>query len=912
MTNALNHIIYGKPFVSGQPEDDFDTLALSSDLTEEEIFSWRSVVSIAPLAIPSASESQSLGVFSGPGDDYTMARAHNQNGDADLPVYQYIRLPRDLWRGLAGNLDSLVEIVESPIPPYSVTHASIPPLELSSPRTATLKTRLSRIEAALEQVGTGGFTTLLILLDAVLDERHLLIRGFSGGFAERITLIQGLMRLLPAQVRGELTFATSVKDVEAASARIVFGESDTVGNRWVVDLSGTVADELSSPYVVRLAALWNGDATDFVEAVRPIEELASRLLPGKTLLDGLKATADRYALDEMVMVEDSDVLAEELRAALQDDVPPEGELYRRYIEHLIRYALRERDTESAVMAAQAIDANPELDEAFDEIFNREVQHQPDAVYLFIRTRLSQGIDQRWLPRLEVAAMCSMEVAVNDGDTETLSEWLKLISREPADYGLGDVLHEGILAAQARAREDGDFGNLLILLAVKRDRETLDTLLNDESLLAKLPDPLGLALRDYDGEAITLLEEQGRSIFLVALARAARAGASAVFSPPIIQSVWALFAGEHKINLPQHYQPESIVQEWVANGSAWLPATGKETLLTLMLSGHRDELFIRFAAHLSEHEELLPVLTAALQSCGRGVNDVINLVEQLVSAEYMTLQQALDAYVTLLAMWDWHTDTLPIVEQMAWRLQHNTELSVMLPVLWRMLAVAEQSKVEAIARASVGRLLANMEVSEDEADAKVVDNLLHLQERIQWNSKMRQTVMNWWREYARKQALVRLQHLDDALEGKRPLEEARIIVQTALALRKLLGQRPLEELARSVTVTYALLEMMADAFDPGVKNDVNFDQATMHFELDAHITDMTPDERKVMAKDFKELAQLIVTLADNRSKASLRRSDEHLDRQLMSGEHSPQSAIDVMKWLSGYLDGAQDKTSSNGE
>ncbi len=911
MTNALNHIIYGKPFVSGQPEDDFDTLALSSDLTEEEIFSWRSVVSIAPLARPSASDSQSLGVFSGPGDDYTMSRAHNQNDDANLPVYQYIRLPRDLWHGLAGNLDPLVAMVENPIPPYS-THTSIPPLELSSPRTATLKTRLSRIEAALEQVGTGGFMTLLALLDAVLDERYLLIRGFSGGFARRIELIQGLMLLLPAQVRSELTFSTNVTDVEVASARVMFGESDTVGSRRVVDLSDAVTDELSSPYVMRLAALWDGTVANFVEAIRPIEALASHLLPGKTLLDGLQATAERYALNEKVMTGDGDVPAEELKAALQDAVPPEGELYGRYIEHLILYALRERDTDSAVIAAQAIDANLELDDAFDEIFNREVQNQPDSVYLFIRTRLSQGIDQRWLPRLEVAAMCSMEVAVNDGDSETLSEWLKLTSREPADYGLSDVLHEGILASQSRAREDGDLGNLLIVLAVRRDRETLDTLLNDEALLARLPDPLGLALRDYDAQSITLLEEQGRELFLIALARAARAKVGTVFTPPIIQSVWALFTGDHKTNLPQHFQPESIVQEWVEHGSDWLPVTSRETLLMLMLFGHRDELFIQFAAHLSESEALFPALTTALQRSGRGVNDVVNLIGQLVAAEYMTLQQELDAYVTLLETWDWHTDTLPIVEQMARRLRHNVELSVKPPVLWRMLAVAEQAKIEAISRAAAGRLLANMEALASSSDAEVVDNLLHLQERIQWNSKVRHMVMDWWREYARKQALVRLQYLDKALEGKRSLEEARIIVQTALALRKLLGQRSLEELAQSVTVAYALLEMMADAFDPALKNDVNFDQATMHVELDAHVTDMTPDERKVMAKDFKELAQLIVTLSDNRSKASLRRSDEHLDRQLMSGEHSPQSAVDVMKWMSGYLDGAQDKTNGGGE
>jgi hypothetical protein len=48
------------------------------------------------------------------------------------------------------------------------------------------------------------------------------------------------------------------------------------------------------------------------------------------------------------------------------------------------------------------------------------------------------------------------------------------------------------------------------------------------------------------------------------------------------------------------------------------------------------------------------------------------------------------------------------------------------------------------------------------------------------------------------------------------------------------------------------------------------------------------------------------MADNRSKASLIRRGDDVDRQLMSGEQQPHSAVDALKWLAGYLGGTQDK------
>src|SRR5690606_31787504 len=151
--------------------------------------------------------------------------------------------------------------------------------------------------------------------------------------------------------------------------------------------------------------------------------------------------------------------------------------------------------------------------------------------------LSANPDERWLLRLKAAALASLQIAIADGDAETVISWLKLVAREPASYELSDILHYGILSAQARARTDPDLAFGLVILAVKRDQAALDPLLEDDALVEVLPDALARALRDHEGEPETLLQNHGPELFVVALARAARAMHGELFTPMALDQIW---------------------------------------------------------------------------------------------------------------------------------------------------------------------------------------------------------------------------------------------------------------------------------------------------------------------------------------------------------------------------------------
>ena len=126
------------------------------------------------------------------------------------------------------------------------------------------------------------------------------------------------------------------------------------------------------------------------------------------------------------------------------------------------------------------------------------------------------------------------------------------------------------------------------------------------------------------------------------------------------------------------------------------------------------------------------------------------------------------------------------------------------------------------------------------------------------------------------------------------------------MRRIMGNRTLEEFSEDVATTYTLLQALSEGFD---LSDKLVDSTTIRNEIDARADELPIELRPVLSTNLKELAQIVTTLSDNRSKPSLIRSDDSIERQLLKGEQDPQSALDVMRWLSGYLEGVQKEDNS---
>ena len=886
-------------------------LARTGELSEDDARQWRALAAVEPQPGATTEETLAVGIFAAE-RDFVLARAQAQNGDPAQPVYEYIPLSRQILQQACGDLEPFLSLAGQPLPVFNGVEPEITPLEQPTPRPWPLAARQARFEALLRGYAQGDINRVLTLLAAALDERGLLVLDYPGQARERVHWLQGLLALLPSVARPDLTFATHTIPPAPRSARVVFAESRADSSRWI---AGGEAEELPSdrdqwpPYVALLAERWQGDSAAFMKALLALEPLADALLPGQALAVGLSQLTEHVRLEQQVIAGE-DVPAEALKEALKAETTlPEATLHR-YAERLLALVLESRDTEGALLVALQMDANPALDTALTGVLQEALETQPDAVYVYVRTRLNDAMeaDTRWIERLQLAALLSLRVAITSADPTTIASWLKLISREPASYGLSDVLRGGIFAAREYAYNDGDLARQLLVLAVRRDPQLIDRLLDDEALVAAVPDNLGRVLRQYDGDMLMTLQNRGPEMFLVAAARAARAQSARMFNAEVIDHIWRLYTAGQTFNLPAHYQPESIVERWISDGAAWQPPELAGHILRLMLADTRDTLFQRFAASLAQRDMLTPLLVSALQNSQRSIADLLTSLNQLVSGGSLTQQQAANTYIELLNLREWRQNALPLVEQLARMMQQSPTLDIPLPVAWRLLETAATARSDQIARVAARQLFSNIETrvrenATDEASMNaVIEILVRLFEQVQWSSAARQSVLNWWRDFVRGQPIARLSKMDKALEGKRALEDCRTVLLSTLSFRRMLGKRSISDFARDINTAFSVLEDLADSFDPSPRRPASFDEDTIRADLDAQVSELSDQERRVLAANFRELGQLIGEMGDRRSKGNLMR--QNIDRQLMAGEQQPDSAVDMLKWLAGYLDGAQ--------
>ncbi|MBE0688743.1 MAG: hypothetical protein IH587_01315, partial [Anaerolineae bacterium] len=464
-------------------------------------------------------------------------------------------------------------------------------------------------------------------------------------------------------------------------------------------------------------------------------------------------------------------------------------------EKLFSRALSDGEQEAVVALAQALDVDAELEQHINPLFDDALHNQPDAVYRFVRARLAAKADPRWLFRLRQAALAALHVAITDGDPETILNWLTLIAREPVNYDLGEILHHGILAAQTRAHEDPELARGLILLALKRAPAALTSLLDDESLLAALPENFRQMIQAGDGDLLGLLSEHSSDAFLLAVAQAVYRQNTTTVTPAVIEQLWHFYAGGAGASLPSRYRPETVIDALAETGATWLSASAFDRLLALSLRDGRDPLFHRFAGQLTSAQDKPARIATALYRAHRASTETAALVTALVAAGTLQPDNLSELYAALLTQQGWDEMSQPIVDQLARLMQQNQTIVLPEEALWHMLDFGVEHSNELATRAAARRLCAVLEKREE--DEALIEGVAQLVQQTAWHPPAREVVYTWWRNFARSLPTSRLNRLERGLDGKRLTDEPRAVVQTILAFRRMLGKRTLKQFADEV-------------------------------------------------------------------------------------------------------------------
>lgn len=882
----LDYVLYGQPSVDVPA----DSPLVATGVLDSSSVRLIGEIPLAPLPkrLEAQSHAYALVPYPGPTPAPGLLWAVALQA-ANTPWIGGFYIPYKAWASLSINLAELAEQTSE-----HVFHRVAAPLTVKTTQWA----RLLSTETILEQtLALPGVTmeALISLLSASLHTRHLQIRGFAPNARDRLLLIQSLMILLPAVQRASLTFSLYCPIIPHDGPSIIFadGQSPT---RWVWQVGGRF-DVPDTLYTAYLKELWRStqDIAAFTKALDTMPNLSP--VQPKTETAALVAL-----LSPQAAMPAQPASAETLLAAAIRDAVPQGEARAHYYERLLQIALDERHEAAGEFVAQAMEDDPALDAALEPLLSHALENEPDAVYAFVRQHLNHHTDDHWLTRLRVAAIRSLEIAIEAGDAGTLVNWLRLIAREPNRYQLSDVLHEGILAARSRL---GDCDNLavdLLALAVKRDVESVPILLSDDDMMHSLPPLYVAALRMHDSTAIEALSALSRELFLLAVAQAAEAAAPSI-TVNSVRMLWDFYQARSSFTIAQEYHPATLMAQLIYTPEALVDGALPNLLTyTLLDKTHEDWLKQILPAPLSE--EVVDALPIALEQSGRSIEDIAAFINALITEGKLTYAQAAALYGSLV-----QRDVLPHADQLAdplaRLLYQHAEVDVEPSWMLRLLEIAAETRSEPMMKVALKRMLFDCE--EMPTETAQVDALIKLRKLTSWSTMARTLFLGWWRGYARQQSVAQLQKLEKLLETKRipGLEdEVRGILQTALAVRRVIGQRTLEEFAREVNIACRVLQALADGFDPEDKDSAPVDAATLKSFLTSRAEELAPDVRQVLATDLKTLAHVVTSLAENRTRPTLLSRDDSLDRALMSGEQPPESALDVMKFLSGFLDGSQ--------
>jgi hypothetical protein len=781
-------------------------------------------------------------------------------------------------------------------------HRTLPLLQPPDFNAIDIETRAANLQRILDALPADGFDHALTLLGALLHERRLVIARYPPDFQARLALVSGIQALLPGRLAARMTFASYAPAYSQHPPQLSFDDEVDKAAIWTYDWSAptVIADVLDHPYIELLRALWRGDATALAAEIQRLLRLAGANMGTGELARDLAEIADRFWVDRHVQAPEDGVSTDAIIRILDGAKPPSDEMRHNYIRKLLQNALGERNAAAGVRVAEELDKDAALEGALADIFDAMLEDQPDSVYVFIRNRLMHlGIDEHWIPRLQTAARNSLEVAIEEGDVGTLAGWLELIAHEPQAYLLHDILQEAILSAKQRAYGDGELGIHLILIAVRRVPEIVDALYEDKQLIAALDADVRIALQGPTADSLERLVDERPEYFLLALYHGVKVSDELLVTLATVKRLWSLYESDNRVNLPAVYRPPAVARLLATEASHQMTEEAVDFLFARIVLGDDRKLVADAAHHLADCELLFPRLSQALASDTLPMDKVLSILHAVGGIKSAPASEVIDTYFALLDYYRWEPQTQRLMEALSRLLAKHHEAQVSYRHLWRLFDSCHSLEIEGATRISMTHLL--LQYGEEEDLATVVDGVARVCRQIGWSKPLLAAVNAWWRNYTHGLSLTQLQRLERELEPQRHLEAQKHILYSVVAMRRWLHSQDPLELADSISTTFTILEHFADAFDAEHIHEI--DSHTIRRELDDVGRGLSSEKRHILANNLRNLAHQVTQMAEKRSKPSLIRSDESIERQLQHGEANPQGSVDMMKWIAGYLDGA---------
>lgn len=883
-------------------------LAASPGVTSEQMEECRRLAPLLPPPLASHPDG-AIGFFRGQTVDFILAHAHHDT--EGRPRVQYVLIPADLARQIAGRAPLLQKLANSNVLPDNASSAA--PLTFAAPPLPTAEEEVDSLMDFLLTV-QDDFQVVENLLAGLIQGVPLSILHGPEDLTAQLAFIQGLLTLLPVPARFGVTFASFARRLEAVPIQIAFVEAPPPAGSLCYDMKsgellGEPPEDPYSHFIVRQLRL---DPQIAEEQMLALTRTAGwRLTRGESLAEALGWAARRAALDAAVtegQPADSGMVA----AVLGEDPTLDDELRVRYARHLLAFALALEDPTPARIIGVQARLHPDVADAALEMLDEAIAEGKTYVaYQMIAGWLADPLGPEgfaWRQRAYQSALAYLNKLAAERDVAAAITFLEELQHVSEAVMIGEAASDLLEAALPLAEQSSELAQILFLLAADHlPAAPFQRLTPTPSFARQLPKAFRAALPH-------LKPGQPTPAPPGMLARVAAAFGED-WEPVVLGR---LVEWTQTLERPDLIDTKTLERLAALARSPWqgrfaavlshvVEDLSTPELLTL-LEPPGPRYLAEILLQMGDYQGLVALLERASAALFRG-DAQINFapwVSDIFEHTTLDAEQLLTAVETIARL-----GLKPVPKAMAYRgALLNKQFDPALEPLIRRLSSAMSGDAHLIKVVGYDTALHLLEYH---ARRKDVNNTVRLAAAItesvggaqdglnvigriwallNWNRDVREAALELLRRYARWASPEWAQRIPQVI-GKKLGKQVEEMLRATVTVSTMTGNTGLETFAEDVHVAAGLLADILAAYVrkpyPTLKR--------LRSDLDAMSGGLSDRERDRLSGDLLIIARLVYQLGSARGRGRRRASFE---QQLLEGTAAPRSAVDALLGIGGHF------------
>lgn len=908
----FGHLIGSDAHQSAPP----GVIARTANCTPEQIAESTRIAKLAPPMPAEVSDDMpgALALFRGETSDFILAKA--QPNDAGRPQILYILIPVAPLRYLAGNVLAFQSLAMMDMPAFSTVKQDLQPLDLSqcSPLSEADQTQsMSKLLLYCQD----SFKTLEGILAGLVQGWPIAIVNAPASLEKRLWFVQGLLSLLPVPARIGITFATHVTDPALSKVQIKFISRMAQPDRHLIydwkagKLLTSPPEDSYSHYMVAQLRL------DPSIAIAQTTELSRttvwRAQHRDNLGNALAWVSRRAALDQAVregLPADRQLVADILR----QDPTLSDELRQVYARHMLAFALALGETDSVDIIPTVAVTNLEIAQSIAEQLRTAANNEQAKTVFTLLERwllhIPETADLGWHPLLHTAARKHLSDLAEHNEGQQIVSFLNHIKNASVGLRFNEAMPQIVEAAHPPARTNPELARTLFLLAVETlPAGELHRLLSDKQFVQHLPRPTQTAL--------LYLEPTPRH---PAPPQVLDAGARD-FGPGYRMRVlarlveWAMYLRRSELvdttalqsllvmaQSPQADQFAPLIQHVVDDFSdisnlRVLAQPGPRILVQLLLQiGEFDQAIgmLEFFQNTLFGTENLPAFTqlagdtfTLTPMAPEALNEALHYLE----GSQIRPEPRVMVYCGALINRQWAADQAHAANRLTEMIFQD---NVLIETLGHENAI-HLLELHARARSApkalqVGAALVDYTLRMGKEGAVL---LMRMWPLLTWNMEMRDAAVELLRRFLRGAHLEELPTLIAYFEDELGSAIAESLKATYL-LRQVIGGADLMQFANEVRVALELFRDIATTYR------TDKEQPPLHRlrrDLDTMSGGLSDRDRQQVAENMLTITRLIYGIGRDSSR---KRTRQATDLQLVQGQTSPDTGVELLRFVGGHF------------